>query len=148
MNLAHCLVEELAAMRRLMELLDEEANQLAKAEVDGDALVHLAEAKQQQLEHLGVLSSERRELMGAEAVSSPEQALEAARVAGCESEWQELLKVAEQVSSHNHGNGRMIQLRMEQNQRLLNMISEARGRALYNRRGEAGRGESRLNLKV
>ncbi|TDR56090.1 flagellar biosynthesis/type III secretory pathway chaperone [Halomonas ventosae] len=148
MTLAHCLVDELAAMRRLMELLDEEANQLAKAEVDGDALVHLAESKQQQLERLGALSSERRELMGGEAVSSPERALEVVRVDGCEAEWQELLKVAEQVSNHNHGNGRMIQLRMEQNQRLLNMISEARGRALYNRRGEAGRGESRLNLKA
>lgn len=148
MTLADCLVEELAAMQRLMDLLDEEANQLAKAEIDGDAFVHLAESKQQQLERLGALSSERRELMGGKATSTPEQALEVARAAGCEPEWQELLKVAGQVSIHNHGNGRMIQLRMEQNQRLLNMIAEARGRALYNRRGESGRGESRLNLKA
>lgn len=149
MRLVDCLQQQSLAIHQLLALLEDERGMLAAVAVDGHRLQEVAKAKQTQLERLETLEAERRELQARLGYGvDRDGSQQAATVSGCLDAWLALMGMAERVARLNATNGELLKLRMAHNQRILNLISEARGNSLYDQQGRARSGGGQLNIEA
>ena len=73
---------------------------------------------------------------------------DAARDAGCLAAWERMLTHTREAERLNGVNGQLIQLRMSQNQRLLDVIHDAAEKTLYGASGQVGAQPGRLKTSV
>lgn len=140
MSLAAHLARQQQRLEALIELLEQEREVLGVGQVDGTRLNEIAAGKQALLDELDRLESQRRSaqhklgyadgLPGAEA---------AARDADCLPAWLAMRDSAERARQLNGQNGALIATRLSHNQRTLNFLHEAAGKALYGPDGQAQR---------
>lgn len=141
MSLAKHLSQQCAQVERFLELLECERQALNENSVDGRLLQALASKKQQLLDDIQRMDSQRQHAQRRLGYApGPQGAARAAADAGCPEHWQKLLDLSTRVSLLNRLNGETIRLRMSHNQRILNFLHEASERGLYGPDGQARRG--------
>jgi flagellar biosynthesis protein FlgN len=150
MSLANHLASQQQTLRSFIDLLEEEQRLLGAPEVDGQALLDIAERKRGLLETIeqqeGLRSRAQLKLGYPQGHAGAEQA---ATEADCLPAWLTLRELAERAQTLNQINGEIIHLRMAQNQRILNFLHEAAGQGLYDPSGQARRaGLSGLSSKA
>lgn len=138
MSLAKHLDRQSAAVAQFIDLLEGEQRLLAQGRVDGQHLTDLAARKQELLGAIEQLEAQRRHAQLRLGYGDDRQgAARAATDAGCPSAWQRLLALASRAHQLNRLNGENIRARLEQNQRMLNFLHEARGNGLYGPDGQS-----------
>lgn len=140
MSLAKHLLTQQNALKEFIELLEQEQRVISTAEIDGQRLVEIAERKGlvlQDIERLEITRTRAQARLG--YPDGRVGAERAAQDAHCSDIWQTLLDLMERSQLLNEVNGRIIKMRMEQNQRILNFLSEAAGQSLYGPNGQARR---------
>lgn len=140
MSLAAHLAHQHQRLETLVGLLEQEREALSVGQVDGQRLNDIAGSKQALFDELDRLETQRRNaqhklgyvdgLPGAEA---------AARDADCFDAWLAMRASAERARQLNELNGGLINTRLSHNQRTLNMLHEAAGKALYGPDGQSRR---------
>lgn len=140
MSLAKHLATQQQVLRECIRLMEQEQRLISTATIDGQQLATVAERKREvlaEIERLETIRTRAQHRLG-----YPEGRVgseKAARDARCFDAWQALIELAERARQLNELNGRMIKMRMEQNQRILNFLSEAAGQSLYGPNGQARR---------
>ncbi|APX93291.1 flagellar protein FlgN [Halomonas sp. 1513] len=140
MSLAAHLARQQQRLEALVTLLEQEREALCAGRVDGQQLNELAAGKQALFDELDRLESQRRsaqhKLGYAEGLPGAEAA---ARDADCLHAWLAMRDSAERARHLNAQNGELITTRLNHNQRTLNFLHEAAGKALYGPDGQAKR---------
>ncbi|WP_116366400.1 flagella synthesis protein FlgN [Parahaliea mediterranea] len=149
MSLEPHLQAQRLQLEQLVALLHSEQSLLTQSQVDGAALDEVAADKQRQLVSLDSFEARRR---GAQArlgyAPGREGARAAADDAGCLPLWQSIDQLASEARQLNQTNGELIQLRLENNQRLLNALRESAGNSLYGPDGQAHRRPARVDSRA
>ena len=133
----------------LLDLLHEERRLLAAGQVDGTRLAQVAEAKREHLAALDTLEQQRRREVHRRGYSDDSRGDESAADAiGRLVQWRSVRARAARVAELNRGNGQLIGIRMEHNQRLLNTLRDAAGSNLYGPDGQAHGRTNRVNSRA
>ncbi|MDE1168383.1 MAG: flagellar export chaperone FlgN [Pseudomonas sp.] len=144
MSLAKHLGLQYLATRRLVEALEQERLALTTARIDGQQLGDLTATKQALLQNLEELESTRRRAQRTRGYApGAKGAAQAAKDEGCLSGWLKLQELASRARQLNQINGETLRVRLQQNQRILNCLTELGGGALY---GPDGRPHVRASL--
>ena len=145
MSLAAHLRDQHDRLDRLIGLLDRERDLLGEGTVDGEALGTLAAEKQRVLEALADGEDRRRTAHAGRGDSADMAGDErAAREQGCLESWQQVRGRAWRAAQLNHFNGQLINIRLTNNQRLLNDLRALAGKDLYGPDGQARGGDNRI----
>ncbi|GHA84183.1 flagella synthesis protein FlgN [Modicisalibacter luteus] len=140
MSLARHIARQRSHLETLIELLEAERECLAHGHVDGEHLSQLARDKQETFVLLEQLESQRvtaqRKLGYGEGRLGAERA---AQDAGCMQDWQTFRERAQHAKQLNQLNGVLVGSRLAQNQRILDFLNEAAGKALYGPDGQSRR---------
>ena len=126
--LPQLLAAELALLREFAVLLASEQEALVRGELD--RLMPLAEEKSRQASLLAQAAEQRNQILAAQGLAKDRPGVEAwlaanrsaAKAAG---DWQALLSLATEARTRNELNGKLIQTRLQQNQRALAALSAA-----------------------
>ncbi|GAB3285937.1 flagella synthesis protein FlgN [Parahaliea aestuarii] len=149
MSLEPHLQAQRLQLEQLVALLHTEQSLLTQSQVDGAALDRVAVDKQQHLVSLDSFEARRR---GAQTrlgyPAGREGAMAAANDAGCLPLWQNIDQLASAAKQLNQTNGDLIQLRLENNQRLLNALRESAGNSLYGPDGQSHRKRPRVDSRA
>ncbi|QIL89910.1 flagella synthesis protein FlgN [Microbulbifer harenosus] len=138
MSLAQFLQHHQRRIASLTELLRQERQLLGEGEINGARLTDIAHTKQRSLEEINFFEQQRRQTLQRLGYRDDRDGDEqAARDAACLDQWQQLTALAREAAELNRTNGVMIGIRSESNQRLLNTLQEAAGKALYGPDGRA-----------
>ncbi len=140
MSLAKHLATQQHVLRECIRLMEHEQRLISTATIDGQQLTKISERKREVLAEIERLEAIR--MRAQHRLGYPEGragAEKAARDARCSDAWQTLIDLAERAKQLNELNGQTIRMRMEQNQRILNFLSEAAGQSLYGPNGQARR---------
>jgi len=149
MGLAAHLRDHRARLDALVTLLDQERALLADARVDGEQLARVAEHKSAALAELERFERHRRQVQQRLGYSDDRQGDQrAAADAGCAELWHGILDAARHAARLNRDNGTMIGVRMEHNQRLLNVLRDQAEGGLYGPDGQARGNGRRLDQRV
>lgn len=144
MSLAQHLHRQQLALQRLIDTLERERLALTAARIDGQQLNAQTLRKQALLQGLEALEAARRrgqQLRG--YIAGAKGAAQAARDEGCFALWGKVQELASRARHLNLLNGQTLQVRLQQNQRLLNCLNEMAGHSLY---GPDGRAHRRASL--
>lgn len=140
MSLAAHLTRQQQRLTALIELLEQERAALSVGQVDGPQLNEIAAGKQALFDELKRLedqrSSAQQKLGYADGLPGAEAA---ARDADCLPIWLAMRNSTERARQLNIQNGELIATRLSHNQRTLNFLHEAAGKALYGSDGQAHR---------
>lgn len=140
MSLAQHLEHEQQHLDAFIALLEAERASLSEGEVDGESLASQAQQKQQHMERLETLETQRRNVLQKLGYGQGRQGAEAAaRDAHCLETWHAFLGRALHAKQLNQLNGVLIGSRMNQNQRILDFLNNAAGKALYGPNGQSRR---------
>lgn len=149
MSLAKLLREQQQRLDGVIELLEQERDLLAAADIDGRQLAAIAEHKQQRLQQLEATETLRHSVQHrlgyAEGAAGARQA---ADEAGCLHEWENTLERTRKAHRLNAMNGQLVSLRMGQNKRLLEFIHEAAEKTTYGASGRVKAQPGRFNTSV
>ena len=141
MSLSRHIARQRSHLEVLIGLLEAERESLTQGHVDGQRLSQLAHDKQETIALLEQLESQRiiaqRKLGYGEGRLGAERA---AQDAGCMQDWQGFRERAQHAKQLNQLNGALVGSRLAQNQRILNFLNEAAGKALYGPDGQSRRG--------
>ncbi|MCK2087331.1 flagellar protein FlgN [Thauera aromatica] len=149
MSLQRLLVEQRQRVDALIALLEEEQRALAAEQVDGERILELARTKQAVLEPLGQTETRRQAVQQHLGYGAGlDGALEAAREAGCESDWVALQERAGHAARLNALGGQLLQIRMRGNQRILDFIRELAEKTPYSPDGQPGRRPGRVDVSA
>lgn len=145
MSLAQHLQRQQLALQRLIEALEQERLALTTAHIDGPQLNAHTLRKQALLQGLETLEGARRRGQQARGYAAGAKgAAQAARDEGCFALWGKVRELASRARHLNLLNGQTLQVRLQQNQRLLNCLNEMAGHSLYGPDGLA-RGRASLS---
>lgn len=148
-SLAKLLQEQQHRLETLIELLERERRLLADAEIDGQTLADIAQLKRARLEELEATETLRQRIQKRLGYAAGiAGARDAAEDANCLAAWEQTLERTREAERLNGTNGQLIQLRMSQNQRLLDFIHDAAEKTLYGASGQVGAQSGRLNTSV
>ncbi|KAA0014457.1 flagellar protein FlgN [Billgrantia pellis] len=149
MSLLKLLREQQQRLHDLTQLLQQERNLLASADMGGQALTDLATHKQELLAKLEATEAMRqrvqRRLGYAEGTVGARQA---AMEAGCLEAWDSTLELTREARRLNTLNGELVGLRMAQNSRLLDFIHQAAEKTVYRASGRVAAQSGRFNASV
>ncbi|WP_111414126.1 flagella synthesis protein FlgN [Billgrantia lactosivorans] len=149
MSLAKLLQEQQQRLSGVIELLLREREMLAGAEIDGDALGEIAGHKQALLAKLEASETLRQGVQQRLGYASDAAgARQAAADAGCEPAWNQTLELTREAQRLNTLNGKLVELRMEQNTRLLAFIHQAAEKTVYRPSGRVAAQSGRINASV
>ncbi|MFP1682496.1 flagella synthesis protein FlgN [Alloalcanivorax sp. C16-1] len=149
MSLAARLRDHRARLDDLVALLDQERRLLAAGRVDGEQLARVAARKGERLAELERFEQQRRQVQ--QRLGYPDDQdgdQRAAADAGCAALWHGILDTARRAARLNRDNGTVIGVRMEHNQRLLNVLQEQAGQRLYGPDGQARGNRRRLDQRA
>lgn len=149
MSLQQHLESQQARLERLRVLLTREQGLLTEGQVNSEELADIASEKQQELAAIEAFESQRRKAQQQLGYGTDRAgAQRAASVAGCAELWLAMEQLATEVARLNRLNGKLIHLRLENNQRMLNFLREAAGAGLYGPDGQAGRRVGQVDSRV
>lgn len=149
MTLHRHLASQRQQLEELLALLHEERQLLAEGHVDGERLSQVAEEKNTRLAQIEKLEQQRRRGLTQLGYSDDRDGDErAAADADCAALWRALRDSAGRAADLNRGNGTMIGLRLQHNQRLLNALRDAAGKNLYGPDGQANGRSARVNSRA
>ncbi|MFQ3788131.1 flagella synthesis protein FlgN [Halomonas sp. A29] len=149
MSLAKLLQEQQQRLDGVIELLRHERTLLADAEIDGNGLSELASRKQALLAKLEASETLRQGVQQRLGYASgADGARQAAADAGCEPAWSHTLELTREAQRLNALNGKLVELRMEQNTRLLTFIHQAAEKTVYRSSGRVAAQSGRINASV
>lgn len=144
MSLARHLSQQHQVTQRFVSILEQERLTLVAGKIDGEHLTRLTAQKQALLLTLERLESVRRRAQITRGYQAGAKgAALAARDEGCIEVWSKLQEMAAQAKRLNQLNGDTLLIRLQQNQRILNVLNELSGHTLY---GPDGRQRPRANL--
>lgn len=126
--LPQLLAGELALLREFAVLLASEQEALVRGELD--RLMPLAEEKSRQASLLAQAAEQRNQVLAALGLAKDRVGMEAwlatdRSAAKAASDWQALLALAAEARTQNDLNGKLIQTRLQQNQRALEALGAA-----------------------
>ncbi|HET7267212.1 MAG TPA: flagellar protein FlgN [Oleiagrimonas sp.] len=137
MSLAVHLREQLNRLEQLQTLLRHERQLLAAGDIDGKALNAVAELKQQLLAAIDRFETHRRQVRDQLGYGSDHAGDEAAASAsGCRQLWRDILERTSECARLNAVNGKLVNLRMVDIQRLLNDLNAMVSRNMYGPDGQ------------
>lgn len=140
MSLAQHLGRQRSHLEAFITLLESERRTLSEGQIDGRQLAEQAQEKQAHISRLEALEAQRlaaqRKLGYGEGRRGAEAA---ARDAGCLEAWLEFRQRALHAKQLNQLNGVLVGSRLAQNQRILDFLNEAAGKALYGPDGQSRR---------
>ena len=149
MSLAKLLDDQQKRLTAVIELLQEERSLLAGAELDGKVLGEIAQRKQELLARLEASETLRQGVQRRLGYTDgTEGARQAAADAGCEPAWTQTLELTREAQRLNALNGKLVELRMEQNSRLLDFIHQAAEKTVYRSSGRVAAQSGRINASV
>lgn len=149
MSLAKLLQEQQRRLAGVIELLQQERIVLAGADIDGNTLGEIAERKQALLAKLEASETLRQGVQQRLGYTSgAEGARQAATDAGCDRAWIDTLELTREAQRLNMLNGKLVELRMEQNTRLLAFIHQAAEKTVYRSSGRVAAQSGRINASV
>lgn len=149
MSLLRHLKEQRARLEALLELFSDEQTQLIAGQPDGEALQRIAKAKTQLLSAIDASEASRRRVQHRLGYSPDARgARQAAREAGCETQWQALLSLTAEVARINERHGRLIELRMRHNRQVLDYIQGIAEKRVYSASGRPQASSGRLNTSA
>jgi flagella synthesis protein FlgN len=129
---------ELAALGRFTEILQQEQAALIKADVD--QLILISAEKLKQAELLNRLSSERLSALNIQNVPSDRLSMESwlsSQPAQVVAAWNALLEAAKTAQQLNQTNGKLIESQLQSNQQALNVLANAANKsAVYGSDGQ------------
>ena len=132
MSLAQHLSQQHQATQRFVSVLEQERLVLVAGKIDGEQLTRLTAQKQALLLTLERLESVRRRAQIKRGYQPGARgAAQAARDEGCLDGWSKLQETAAQAKRLNQLNGDTLLIRLQQNQRILNVLNELSGHTLY-----------------
>lgn len=148
------LTHQRAQLEALATLLQQERLALQQGEPDAHRLADLAAGKQQLLDDLNHREQRRRTVqqqLGFE--DSIEGDTEAATEQGCLAAWRDVQALAAEVARLNRLNGLLIDMRLHQNQRMLNFLRDCAREinpenGLYGPDGQARQHSGQINSRV
>lgn len=149
MSLASLLTDQQQRVDTLIDLLGSEQNLLTQGDIDGDALAGVAHQKQQLLAELERIESLRRSVqkrLGYE--NGARGAKLAAQDAGCTEAWNQLLEKSERAARMNALTGKMLSLRMQHNQQMLDYIRQIAEKTLYTPTGRNAAQSGKINASA
>lgn len=149
MSLASLLTDQQQRVDALITLLSNEQNLLTQGDIDGDALAEVAHQKQHLLTELERIESLRRNVqkrLGYESGALGAKA--AAQDAGCTVAWQHLLEKSERAARMNALTGKMLSLRMQHNQQMLDYIRQIAEKTLYTPTGRNSAQPGKINASA
>jgi len=123
-------------IERLLALLDDERAQLARGQVDGEALEQLTTHKQALLDAVAAFEHDHHDALARIERAAPA----AADDDDCRALRRHIRTRAREAARRNRLNGELIQIRMTSNQRLLNDLQTLAGKDLYGPDGRASSG--------
>lgn len=149
MTLPRHLASQRQQLEELLALLHEERQLLAEGHVDGERLSELAEEKRTRQARLEKLEQQRRRGLTQLGYSDDRDGdKRAAADADCLALWRALRDSADRAADMNRGNGTMIGIRLQHNQRLLNALRDAAGKNLYGPDGRANSRSARVSSRA
>lgn len=149
MSLAKLLQEQQQRLGGVIALLQQERTLLADAEIDGNVLGDIAARKQALLAKLEASETLRQNVQQRLGYASgAEGAHQAAADAGCEHAWAHTLELTREAQRLNALNGKLVELRMEQNTRLLAFIHDAAEKTVYRASGRVAAQSGHINASV
>ncbi|QTP55411.1 flagellar protein FlgN [Billgrantia sulfidoxydans] len=149
MSLAKLLQEQQQRLNGVIDLLRHERTVLAGAHIDGHLLGEIAGRKQALLTKLETSETLRQGVQQRLGYASGAQgARQAAADAGCEHAWLHTLELTREAQRLNALNGKLVELRMEQNTRLLAFIHQAAEKTVYRASGRVAAQSGRINASV
>ncbi|MGR2737505.1 flagella synthesis protein FlgN [Billgrantia sp. Q4P2] len=149
MSLAKLLQEQQQRLDGVIGLLQQERTLLADAKIDGNVLGDIAARKQALLAKLEASETLRQSVQQRLGYASgAEGARQAAADAGCEHAWTHTLELTREAQRLNALNGKLVELRMEQNTRLLTFIHEAAEKTVYRASGRVAAQSGHINASV
>ncbi|MGR4067888.1 flagellar protein FlgN [Halomonas sp. LR3S48] len=149
MSLTKLLQEQQQRLGGVIELLQQERSVLAEARIDGNALGEIAERKQTLLAKLEASETLRQGVQQRLGYANgAEGARQAAADAGCERAWTHTLELTREAQRLNTLNGKLVELRMEQNTRLLTFMHQAAEKTVYRASGRVAAQSGRINASV
>lgn len=140
-RIPHLLVEEAAALRGFVSLLEQEQQALVAGEVD--RLLQMAEEKSAGFAHLADLCETRNRALAAESLPPDRPGIEAwcerhPEFADTRQAWRDLLALTTKAREINRVNGQLIGARLAGNQQALSvLLAAANQAALYGPDGQA-----------
>ncbi len=149
-TLPQLLTAELALLREFALLLKAEQEALVRGELD--RLMPLAEEKSRQASLLAEAAERRNQSLAALGLDRDRLGMDAwlasgAKAAGAGEDWQNLLLLAATARTQNELNGKLIQTRLQQNQRALTALNVANSQTqLYGPDGQVKSGASGRNF--
>ena len=149
-TLPQLLTAELALLREFALLLKAEQEALVRGELD--RLMPLAEEKSRQASLLAAAAERRNQNLAALGLDSDRLGMDAwlasgSKSAGAGEDWQNLLLLAATARSQNELNGKLIQTRLQQNQRALTALNVANSQTqLYGPDGQVKSGSRGRNF--
>ncbi|MFW3614454.1 flagella synthesis protein FlgN [Billgrantia antri] len=149
MSLAKLLQDQQQRLNGVLELLQHERIVLAGAQIDGHQLGEIAQRKQALLAKLEASEKLRQGVQQRLGYTSGAQgARQAATDAGCEQAWMHTLELTREAQRLNALNGQLVELRMDQNTRLLAFIHQAAEKTVYRASGRVAAQSGRINASV
>lgn len=122
--------QELAALQRFTELLEQEQAALVRADVD--QLIQISQEKLRQADHLNQLARERVTALQSQGVTGDRASMEswlAYQPDQNVEDWKKLLDAARTAQHLNQTNGKLIEIQLQHNQQALNTLANAANRA-------------------
>jgi flagella synthesis protein FlgN len=148
-SLEQHLENQKARLERLRVLLTREQGLLTEGQVNSEELATIASEKQRELAEIEAFELQRRKAQQRLGYGVGRTgARQAASQAGCPQLWSTIEQLASEVSRLNQLNGKLIHLRLENNQRMLNFLQEAAGAGLYGPDGQAGLRVGQVDSRV
>lgn len=149
MTLGGHLAGQQEQLEELLALLHDERQLLTAGRVDGPRLSQVAEEKRARLAQLEDLEQQRRRDLARLGYRDDRDGDErAATDAGCLPLWRAICNCATQAADLNRGNGVLIGIRMEHNQKLLNALRDAAGKNLYGPDGQTSSRAARVTSRA
>jgi len=149
MKLAYLLGLQYDDLGALIALLDQERQALAVGRIDGDLLQRIAADKQALLEQLEQREQDRRQQQSDLGYADGDSgAQDAARDADCLDQWTLVRGMSERAARLNQLAGTMLTMRLEHNQRMLDLIHTVAEKTLYDTRGRTGAQPGRIDASA
>jgi flagella synthesis protein FlgN len=149
MHLAQRLRAQFDGLQALITLLEQEREALAVGAIDGERLQQLAADKQAVLAELEDSERARRAAQAEQGYPPGDAgARQAARDADCLKAWQAVRAASERAARLNELAGMMVRLRLQQNQRMLDLIHAVSEKTLYDTRGRSGPQRRQINASA
>lgn len=138
MSLAKHLEIFQESLVQFVTLLEEEQWALASSAVDGKVIADIASRKGEMLVNINKLDDVRQKVQ--KKIGYPdgrEGARLAAKDGGCSDLWDAILILSDRAKNLNELNGIQVNMRLEQNRKLVDFFNKASGGPLYGRDGKS-----------